>query len=216
MSESKHKIKKCDEPSPGWYYIDNLFYRIPSTDYSKNICDKPAKIVNIAGFDLHETLIVPKEGQSGIKGPTNWQWTFSSVPDVLNKYHRKGWIVVIFSNHSRVERFTKQQDSDNFMTMMEYIISLLDFEPYVFISMSKKANREDKYSKPAPGMFSVFSGLLGIHTANISSKSFFTGDKAGKDNKDPRYNKAGTDRDFATAIHLYFYTPSEIFEGNNE
>lgn len=179
-----------------WTKANTVLYRVPSTSLdAKND-------IKIAAFDLTKTLIEPLSGKRHISDISDFSWTFPDVIGVMREFKKRGWCVVIFSNHLK---HIGDRDEPILMERMEYIVSLFGFDPYIFLSL-----KADEYAKPHPFMFKLFLDVSGIET--YQNISFFAGDKAGEDEKDERYREEDTDIKFADAIGLRFFTPAQVFE----
>eukprot|EP01138_Halocafeteria_seosinensis_P008446 gb/GECG01008631.1/.p1 GENE.gb/GECG01008631.1/~~gb/GECG01008631.1/.p1 ORF type:complete len:378 (+),score=54.59 gb/GECG01008631.1/:1-1134(+) len=94
-----------------YYYIHKDF-TVPDT-------------VQIAAFDLDDTLVKPKSGKKFPKSAYDWKWTFTSVPEVLSDLQSTyGYQIAIFSNQLGIAK--GQVSEDDARGRIEEIARALD------------------------------------------------------------------------------------------
>lgn len=140
----------------------------------------------MASFDYDWTMVNPKDGKTFPSCIDDWQWLYPNVPDTIKQYYDDGYMIVLFSNQS------KQWKCEQ----IRLVASTLDIPLFIVIACEK-----DDY-KPNPILFTT---LLGKHTIDKSA-SFFVGDALGR-----KTDFADSDKRFAEAIGLPWYSPEAIF-----
>lgn len=175
------------------------------------------KPVKIAAFDLDSTLITTKSGLQFSKGPEDWQWWHSCVPEKLKQLSEAGYAVVIISNQSRVvlkpepKRAGDMKSLMNFKGKISAILNVLELPISVYA-----ATQHDLCRKPRIGMWNQLVQDYGLdQPADVDlERCFFVGDAAGREgNKAAKIRKDHSccDRDWAANIGIPFYTPEEYF-----
>lgn len=141
----------------------------------------------LAIFDFDWTLVKPKGGRKFPKDPTDWQWWNPRVPEVVRDYARRRFRIVIVTDQSKPWK----------IDMIREVVHILNVSITVVIGFEKELK------KPNP---SQFNSLFTSDYTMDATKSFFVGDAAGRVG-----DWADTDRRFAEAIGVRFYTPDEMF-----
>ena len=154
------------------------------------------KIINIndpiykskmAAFDYDWTLVCPNEGRTFPKDLNDWKLLYESVINKLKSYHDDGYMLVIFTNQSKV---WKIEQIKNFC-------KLLNLPLFIVIAFKDKS-----LYKPNKILFDTF-----IKDNNIDlDESFFVGDALGR-----TCDWSNTDKLFADNIGIKCFTPEDIF-----
>ncbi|KAK9688785.1 hypothetical protein RND81_09G010800 [Saponaria officinalis] len=161
----------------------------------------------IAGFDFDGCLA---NTNVKITGADAWSLMYPSIPDKLQKLYNDGFKLVIFTNESNIDRWTKKRQKavDSKVGRLNNFIKLVNVPIQVFIACGfDKPGRKDAYRKPQPGMWRVMEKHFNSGIAIDMDHSFYVGDAAGREN-----DHSDADIKFAQAIGLKFYLPEEFFE----
>jgi len=137
---------------------------------------------NIYAFSFFNTLIKSDRGLLCFSNPDDWVWFSDLVPSFFNQFTIDTSTFVIFINYLSSDL----TDLLNLTQLIDNCISQLPIQPFVFVSTSA-----DQFHKPNLGLWSLFLLLTQLVP---SSSSFFCGDN-----------------EFASALNLPFYTPSQLF-----
>jgi bifunctional polynucleotide phosphatase/kinase len=152
------------------------------------IPDKVSKAKRLAMFDFDGTMVKPKNGRRFPKDRSDWEWWSPHVPDVIHDYVRRRFRIVLVTDQSKPWK----------IEMIRDVLEVLGVSATVVIGT------EPETKKPHIGQF-----LSAIPESSFDkTKSFFVGDAAGRPG-----DWADTDRRFAEAIGVRFYTPEELFRG---
>lgn len=171
-----------------WYVEGNLLVRR---------C-KWTKKKLVIGFDLDNTLIVTKSGNTFAIDENDWKWRYDIAPDVLRELLSDGYGVVIFSNQKNC--VGKKQEV--WKTKLDKILKGLDVLVLCAIA-------DDEYRKPNISMWTYMEKLNG-QKATIKG-SWFIGDAAGR-----LRDFSDSDKIFAKNIGIDFETPEWLFESNKK
>lgn len=168
----------------------------------------------ILALDFDNTLVVQKSHE---KFPTNekdWRVAYPNVVEVLEKYHKEGWTLVIFSNQGGVEK--KKVTLEVAQTRIFNFIKFTNLPIYAFAALGYDNNR-----KPHIGMwYSMLHRMKCnleiieiIEIAKLLTKSsLFVGDAAGRlVGNSVKKDFSCSDRKFAHNIGIDFKTPEEFF-----
>lgn len=146
----------------------------------------------IAGFDFDNTLVCPKGDTTFCRKRDDWKLLFSNTRDVLTKYHKDGYTVVIVTYQSKKYKREMIKDFANTFDIPLYII------------IGDKDTKKD---------FDIIDYLeLPKGTSALDQDSFYCGDANGKK------NGAWSDIDlvFAERNNLKFYLPGHLFNDNDK
>lgn len=178
-----------------WQENDSVFLYSPNGE--KRITSA------IAGFDLDGTLIQPING-SWLS--VDFILTYDSVISKLKEIQQKNYTIVIFSNQKKFTQNIKVK-IQRFGTILENMA----IPAYILVS-----KRDDMFRKPQTGMFKFcLEHLLNVPDMNFLLKnSFFVGDAVGDSSTWPPYKWSDSDKMFAEACGITFYTPNTIFPEN--
>ena len=157
---------------------------------------KKSPLTMVAIFDMDQTLITTKSKRRFPIDDTDWKWNYSSVKDILNKYHEMGYQIIIITNQAGIKsNENKLQEFKQKLQAIEtdIIKSFPDITFQVFCAIHKDIHR-----KPFP----TFCKDIKFDR----NQSFFCGDAAGRvgDHSD-------SDIKFAYNTRLIFRTPEYIF-----
>jgi bifunctional polynucleotide phosphatase/kinase len=190
-------------------------------DIVKNSEPKDLVSCKVAGFDLDQTLIMPSSGRRYPKDDDSkdWTWIFSNVPEKLEKLHREGFYLVIFTNQYGIGSDESGQLLDIFIEKVSLILSSLNLPIHLYAALGR-----DIYRKPRVGMWNEWvskdlpervSRSTACNQIDIDIKnSFFVGDAAGRErgwDKGRSADFADMDRKFAINTKLEFFTPDIFF-----
>ncbi|KAG0554238.1 hypothetical protein KC19_12G075600 [Ceratodon purpureus] len=112
----------------------------------------------IAAFDFDGCLANTDVRRSGAEA---WKLMYPSIPKKLQDYHKDGFKLVIFSNESNIERWTKsrQKAVDSKCGRVEAFLNLVKVPMQAFISCGKEGSG-DACRKPSPGMWHLLERHL--------------------------------------------------------
>lgn len=148
---------------------------------------------HVAAFDLDWTLIRPASS----KFPRDSQdivFLSNRLP-VLLDFQSKGYTIVIFTNQKVSNRYSLQ-------FRLEYLNNVIDLlESHQIHPMIMAALADDLYRKPQTGMWQS------LFKSSLIQSAFYVGDAAGR----PQ-DFSDSDKQFAEALGISFYTPEEIFQ----
>ncbi|GJP54539.1 hypothetical protein CLOM_g13617, partial [Closterium sp. NIES-68] len=194
--ESLKGIYKGISLAPGWLSFSSvILHQSPGL--------KPS--ARIAAFDFDGCLV---NTNVRIMGAHAWSLMFENVPSVLQQLHEAGYKIVIFTNESNIDRFTKQRQKaieSKIGRLTGFMQTAPDVPMQIFISCGR-SHSGDLFRKPEGGLWHLLWRCLNGGVGLDMGRSFFVGDAAGrlKDHSD-------SDRVFAQNLRLPFYLPEEIF-----
>ena len=142
--------------------------------------------VKMAAFDFDWTLVSPKGGKTFPSDIDDWEWLHSNIPDKLKKYYEDDFMIVIFTNQSKMWK----------LEQINLVAKTLNIPMFVVVAMEKRDY------KPNPSLFTVFIGEHAIQ----KEESFFVGDALGR-----KSDFSDSDLCFAQAIGIKCYSPEEVF-----
>ncbi|KAI6654898.1 Sodium-independent sulfate anion transporter-like [Oopsacas minuta] len=180
-----------------------------SIDGSIVIHKSPLLYGKIAAFDLDGTLITTKSGNVFPKNISDWKPLYTGVKNKLQSlHHNDGYDIVVFSNQMGIS--TGKTSITGMKEKLDSILRFFEVPANIIFATKKDINR-----KPAPGMWSYFQTNSGDCPADIAD-SFYCGDAAGRPEDKPigkRKDFSDSDLKFAHNVSLTFYTPEELFLG---
>jgi len=174
-----------------------MWKQTPEILYYLNIDSTKKKI---AGFDLDNTIIVPKSGNKFPKDKNDWKFIDSDIVNRINTL--LDYNIVIFTNQKGID---KKLGLDNFKEKIMNIIKEIKNDNLfisVFISY-----QDDYCRKPLTGMWDVMSGY--INKVNLKD-SFYVGDAAGRKN-----DFSNSDLNFAYNVGVKFLLPEEFAQNKS-
>ena len=140
----------------------------------------------LAAFDFDHTLVKPKSRSTFSKSADDWVWLRQCVKDIVVKYYKRGYAIVIFTNQSRAYKCSQ-------------IKSVLDtlgipYKAYIMYTKSLK--------KPNPHYFNEYIA----HKTFDKVNSFYVGDALGRPG-----DWSDSDKVFAVNCDLKYIEPEVIF-----
>jgi len=145
---------------------------------------------NMASFDYDWTLVSTKKGNTFPTDIDDWEWLYTNIPDTLTDLHKKGFMIVIFTNQSKSWK----------QTQIVNVMEKLNIPLYIVIATSAL------YYKPNKLLFDLFDSDKKIN----KNTSFYIGDALGR-----KIDFSDSDKMFAINIGLPFFSPEEFFQINN-
>lgn len=166
----------------------------------------------LACFDLDSTLIRTSSGAKFPKSSDDWEWSWLTVPKILNNLSEQGYIICIFTNQKGIK--TGKTTPQELVSKLNKIQSGLPLG--VKFSVILAAGDDDFYRKPRTGMWRFLQIKHPELTDNIDYvNSFYCGDAAGRlknwtqgKPKDFSYS----DLYFAENLKMPFKLPESLFE----
>lgn len=183
--------------------------------------------LQVAAFDLDDTLVKTKSGTKFARNADDWTWWHKDVPEKLQSWiseHPSG-ILVIFTNQGGVTNNAPPAKPSVSLTKLldrlHAIAVALAPLPLIIYAATKRSSADTKlgrgspldlhtrFRKPGPGMWEhlVKEQLNG----NPPKEAFYVGDAAGR-----KGDFADTDKAFAATIGVPFYTPEVFFKENDK
>lgn len=205
----------------GSHCITNFPQKTAFAEYVRKQQDP--KSLKLACFDLDGTLVNTKSGSKFARGPGDWCW-FENAKAKVTEEIEKGTIFVIFTNQGGVIA-TQGEPSKSYTNLKERINQvvaslgpILDNALVVAAPKRPKGKQkvissEEKHNsmrKPAIGMWERVEEYLQNVFEECSidkEKSFYVGDAAGRE-----LDFLDSDKAFAEAVGIPFYTPEEFFK----
>ncbi len=140
----------------------------------------------ICALDYDWTLVKPKSNGTFPKDINDWQWLNPSIPEILEKFYKKGYCLIVFSNQTKIWKIEQIINAINEINLPFMIVVATDVED----------------RKPSTKMFD-----LAITKPNWNKKlSFFVGDALGRPN-----DFSNSDKEFAKNIGMICKSPEEVF-----
>jgi bifunctional polynucleotide phosphatase/kinase len=150
----------------------------------------------MVAFDYDWTLVSTINGRPFSKDKDDWQWLYSSIPEKLKKIYETDYMIVIFTNQSKL---WKHQQIIN-------VIKTLDIPVYVVIATNKIMH------KPNIELFTEFLKFANIDNIILDKdNSCFVGDALGR-----KYDFSDSDKIFAKNIGINYFSPEKYFKENKK
>ncbi|CAI7891592.1 unnamed protein product [Closterium sp. NIES-54] len=192
-------VEAVDSPAdvplpPGWFAFSSVILH-----QSPNL--KPSS--RIAAFDFDGCLV---NTNVRIMGPNAWSLMFDTVPSVLQHFHQAGYKIVIFTNESNIDRFTKQRHKaieSKIGRLNGFMRAVPGVPMQIFISCGR-SNSGDLFRKPEVGLWHLLCECGNEERQVEWESSFFVGDAAGR----PQ-DHSDSDQVFAQRLNLPFYLPED-------
>jgi bifunctional polynucleotide phosphatase/kinase len=155
--------------------------------------------VKLACFDLDSTLIKTRSGKTFPVDNDDWQPLNPLVREKLQQYYSDGYLIVIFSNQSRITELFPLKVAN----IMDYF-AIANYACYI-------ATTNNSYRKPHVNMYYKF--LLDHNIRTVDTDSFYCGDAGGRVHMftGKKLDHAISDYQFAANINLKYYTPEQLF-----
>lgn len=179
-------------------------------EFKIKLKDIKGKKNKIAAFDLDTTLIWTKSENRFAKNKNDWKLKYDTTKKLIEKYHKKGYKIVILSNQGGMPGKKNEQRRKDWKFKVSNVVKELNVPVVAFGCFTK-----DKFRKPCTGIWNDYIKSTNKH-------SFYCGDAAGRQKKvyknknvPPRdqniKDHADTDYKFALNLGIKFYTPKEFF-----
>ena len=191
-----------------------------------NNLDKLPDLIRVASFDLDDTIIYRPVRKNADK---KWNLIDNSIIDKISDLVANDFIIVIFTNQSGMggkKDFDKPTWRKAMNDLAKILTSKVKSGKFYFAVYVAKCH--DLYRKPNIGMWELMKLDLkeefNLDKIQISKKSFFVGDAAGRISASPFKKKispssakgdfSDTDRKLALNIGIKFLTPEEFLMKN--
>ena len=162
----------------------------------------------IAAFDLDDTLQKTRSGKPGymvtdLGDFVPWN---ARVPSKLRALHDAGYKVVIFSNQGGVKGAMEGKRADVVRARLDAFAKEVGI-PMQALCATQKGEKDPKnYRKPKSGMWAHFDSSLNGSVSPDLPACFYVGDAAGREG-----DHSDSDKGFAVAVGVKFFTPDEFF-----
>lgn len=164
-----------------------------------------SKVSKVLALDFDSTLVSQKSTSKFPTDGDDWQLLYKNVKDVLQKYHKDGWTIVIFTNQGGVEK--KKVTLDTVKSRVNGFINYTQLPIYAFAAIEYNNTR-----KPHTGMWTQMLKLFNLQDDVINATSLFVGDGAGRlATKSKKKDFSCSDRKFAFNVNIEFQTPEQFF-----
>jgi bifunctional polynucleotide phosphatase/kinase len=142
----------------------------------------------MAAFDYDWTLVCPKNGKTFPSNIDDWEWLYPSIPNKLKNYYENGYMIVVFTNQSKLWKHEQ----------LQIVMNTLNIPIFIVVATEKSEYKPNRI---------LFDTLLGnsVNTIN-KSQSFYVGDALGR-----KSDFADSDKIFAENIGIRVNPPEEIF-----
>ncbi|XP_078431210.1 phosphoesterase isoform X2 [Wolffia australiana] len=205
VSDIKMKYKDAVLP-PEWKAFKTVIFRTAG-DSLHDSC-------KIAAFDFDGCL-----AKTSLRrvGPDEWSLMHPTIPMKLQRLHKEGYKLVVFTNESNIDRWKnkRQLAIDSKIGRLENFMQLVGVPMQIFIACGlgngKSKKPDDLFRKPNSGMWRMMEKNFNSHIKIDMEKSFYVGDAAGR--KD---DHSDADIKFAKAVGLRFFVPEEYFEASSD
>ncbi|CAM6098591.1 unnamed protein product [Calypogeia fissa] len=179
----------------GWTSFSTLIF---------NAADNAEPSEKIAAFDFDGTLVDTSVLRQGADA---WSLLYDSIPTKLASFYNQGYKLVIFTNESNIDRFTKARAKaiDSKLGRLKGFMQAVTVPMQVFIACGKSGSN-DVFRKPATGMWYLLEKYLNTGLPIDRERSFYVGDAAGR-----RTDHSDADSAFAKVLGLKFLLPEDVF-----
>lgn len=162
----------------------------------------------IAAFDLDDTLQKTKSGKPGYMAQIGdfIFWSVEVAPK-LRKLHAQGYKIVIFTNQGSVKGALQGKRADVVRTRIDQFAAEVGVPMQAFAATQKGPEKDPRnYRKPLSGMWSYMVQECNGGVEPDLSGCYYVGDAAGRPG-----DHSDSDKEFARAVGLDFFTPEEFF-----
>lgn len=162
---------------------------------------------NIACFDIDGTIIKTKSGAKFAKDKNDWVFLYDNTKEILKKIS-KNYNIVFMSNQGGIGK--GKQTANDWCDKISDIIIKINLPICAYA-----APENNKYRKPSIGMWHAFAKEYGLSN-DLMEQSFYCGDAGGRIKgwkKRMKKDFSDSDRKFAMNLGLTFYSPEELFLG---
>lgn len=140
----------------------------------------------MAAFDYDWTLVKPKNGKKFPSNVHDWEWLHPTIPEQIKKYHQDGYMIVIFTNQSKLWKHEQ----------IKSVARILDIPIFIGVATEKCEYKPNTI---------LLDFLLGDNKIN-KEESFFVGDALGRE-----HDFSDSDKVFAQNIGISCYSPEQLF-----
>ena len=173
-----------------------MFWEDSLENYLYGYNKKPLNSINIASFDLDNTIIKTKSEKTFAINENDWMFQYENVTNILQKYYNKNYKIIIITNQKGLNSEGKIKTFKNKIEQISKILDNIIFEIYVMI-------HDNLFRKPFPSVFKEINF--------DKENSFYCGDACGREN-----DFSDSDIKFAHNVGITFYTPENIFLDSKE
>jgi bifunctional polynucleotide phosphatase/kinase len=153
--------------------------------------NNPVFKCKIASFDYDWTIVSTIKGNTFSTRMNDWNWLYPKVPNKIIDYYNRGYMIVIFTNQSKLWK----------QTQIMNVMKLLKIPVYIVIGSSKS------HYKPNKLLFDLFIQDVNKLNEPIDlNNSFYVGDAIGR-----KCDFSDSDKIFALNIGIKLFSPEEFF-----
>ena len=166
----------------------------------------------IAAFDIDFTIVKPKSGRKFSANKDDWEFLYDEVPKKLKSLHDEGYKLVFVTNQGGVEKGKTN------LSELKYkfcrIVEDIGVPVQIYILTGY-----NHFRKPNCAVWELMMEKFNDGVKVDLAVSLYCGDAAGREkNWSPGKVRdfSCDDRKFGTNIGVSFYTPEELFLGENK
>ena len=171
----------------------------------------PACVPNarIAAFDLDDTLQKTKSGKPGYMAQLgDFIFWSDEVAPKLRELHAQGYKIVIFTNQGGVKGALQGVRADVVRKRVDQFAAEVGVPLQAFAATQKGAQKDPKdYRKPLGGMWTYMARECNGGVKPDLTECYYVGDAAGRPG-----DHSDSDKAFAAAVGIDFYTPEQFFK----
>jgi bifunctional polynucleotide phosphatase/kinase len=154
------------------------------------------KINKFACFDLDDTLITTKSGNTFATSGDDWKFLYKNVDEKLYELYDDKFIIVIITNQAGLLKKTGGVDVDTWKSKITSIVQSINVPIIIFAALG-----HDHYRKPFTTFWDMITDKL-----KVSKNSFYCGDACGR-----KTDFSDSDIKFAHNSGIKFMLPENLF-----
>lgn len=233
-SSNSETLENTTYKAPQWkIHGSHMVTRLPPVSVLKSFCkeklDPEQTLVQVAAFDMDDTLITTKSGIKFGRGPHDWKFRNDQIVPVLDKkVKQENRVLVVFTNQMSVSvtelRALISKSYKNLTIKFGEVAAALEARlgdtPVLFFASTGKPRKGQfprssdevhfNHRKPELGMWNdleqYIRRCLGAQYSIDMKNSYFVGDAAGRDG-----DHLAADKGFAENAGVPFFVPEDYF-----
>ena len=168
----------------------------------------------VAAFDLDDTLQKTRSGKPGymVTDLADFVYWSDAVRPKIRELHAQGVKIVVFSNQGGVKGAFEGKRAAVVRARIDALAADLQVPLDAFCATQKGPEKDPKgFRKPLAGMWDHFSSACNGGVAPNLNECYYVGDAAGRPG-----DHSDSDKGFAAAVGMRFYTPEAFFEAPSD